>query len=183
LPALPVRIEPRAKRTRQRRVWPVAASIFERFVIGTEVPPARTRDAFRCREKPSSGRTRIVLAHWAKGVSLHGFFHPARKGTCYQRQYRRSRGRLVGACAADLRPRVGGGAISASAGMPRSRCSFQAILIVRERFLVRMSDARWREPSRRPRWLVYIDPYHRTAALSRPDWPNAPWLPQRTKHE
>jgi len=63
LPALPVRIEPRAKRTRQRRFWPVAASIFERFVVETEVPLARTRDAFRCREKPSSGCTRIVLAH------------------------------------------------------------------------------------------------------------------------
>ena len=57
--------------------------------------------------------------------------------------------------AADLRPRVRGGAISASAGMSYSRCSFQAILIVRARFLVRMSDARWREPSRQPRsaWL------------------------------
>jgi hypothetical protein len=53
--------------------------------------------------------------------------------------------------AADLRPRAHGGAISASAGMPHSRCSFQAILIVRGRFLVRMSDARWREPSSRPR--------------------------------
>ncbi len=53
--------------------------------------------------------------------------------------------------AADLRPRVRGGAISASAGMLHSRWSFQAILIVRGRFLFRMSDARWREPSRRPR--------------------------------
>jgi hypothetical protein len=33
--------------------------------------------------------------------------------------------------------------------MPHSRCSLHAILIVRGRFLVRMSDARWREPSRR----------------------------------
>lgn len=55
------------------------------------------------------------------------------------------------AYAADFRPRVRGGAISASAGMFHSRCSFQAMLIVRGRFLVRMSDARCREPSRRPR--------------------------------
>ena len=53
--------------------------------------------------------------------------------------------------AADLLPRDRGGAINASAGMPHSRCSRQAILIVRGRFLVRMSDARWREPSSRPR--------------------------------
>ena len=46
---------------------------------------------------------------------------------------------------------VRGGAISASAGMFHSRCSFQAILIVRGRFFVRTSDARCREPSRRPR--------------------------------
>ena len=44
--------------------------------------------------------------------------------------------------AADLRPRVRGGAISASAGMSHSRCNFQAIRIVRGRLLVRMSDAR-----------------------------------------
>jgi hypothetical protein len=105
-----------------------------------------------------SGCTRIMLARWAKGVRLHGFFHPARKGNCYQRQYRRSRGRLLVAYGADLRPRVGGGAISASAGMPHSRCSFQAILIVRERFLVRMSDARWREPSNRPRSACVYPP-------------------------
>ena len=55
------------------------------------------------------------------------------------------------AYAADLRPRIRGGAISASAGIFHSRCSFQAMLIVRRRFLVRMSDARCREPSRRPR--------------------------------
>ena len=62
--------------------------------------------------------------------------------------------RLNGACeayAADLRPRVGGGAISASAGIPHSRCSLHAMPIVRGRLPVRMSDARWREPSRRPR--------------------------------
>jgi hypothetical protein len=53
--------------------------------------------------------------------------------------------------AADLRPRVRGGVIRASAGMSHSRRSFQAILIVRGRFRVKMSDARWREPSRRPR--------------------------------
>ena len=53
--------------------------------------------------------------------------------------------------AADRRPRVRGGAIRASAGMFHSWCSFQTILIVRGRFLVRTSDARWREPSRRPR--------------------------------
>ena len=44
--------------------------------------------------------------------------------------------------AADLRARVRGGAMRASAGMSHSLCSFQAILIVSERFLVRMSDAR-----------------------------------------
>jgi hypothetical protein len=55
------------------------------------------------------------------------------------------------AYAADFRLRVGGGAISASAGMPHWRCSFQAMLIVRACFRVRMSDARCREPSRRPR--------------------------------
>src|ERR1700680_4987581 len=58
------------------------------------------------------------------------------------------------AYAADLLarvPRVGGGAISASAGMPHSWCNLQAILIVRRRFPVRMSEARWREPKRRPR--------------------------------
>ena len=49
----------------------------ERFVIGTEVPLAHTRDVFRCRQMPSSGRTRIVLARWTKGVRLDGFFHPA----------------------------------------------------------------------------------------------------------
>ena len=53
------------------------------------------------------------------------------------------------AYAAELLPRDRGGAINASAGMPHSRCSRQAILIVRGRFLVRMSHARWREPSRR----------------------------------
>src|SRR5439155_26549716 len=55
------------------------------------------------------------------------------------------------AYAAGLLPRDRGGAINASAGMPHSRCSRQAILIVRGRFLVRMSDARWREPSSLPR--------------------------------
>jgi hypothetical protein len=53
--------------------------------------------------------------------------------------------------AADLRPsfRVSGGAIGASAGMFHSRCSFQAVLIVRGRFFVRTSDARCRELSER----------------------------------
>ena len=55
------------------------------------------------------------------------------------------------AYAADLFPRVLRGAISASAGMFHFPCSFQAISIVRERFLVSMSEARCREPSRRPR--------------------------------
>jgi hypothetical protein len=55
--------------------------------------------------------------------------------------------RAAGAYAADLRPRVRGGAISSSAGLFHSRCSFRAIRIVRGRFLVRMSDARCREPS------------------------------------
>jgi len=57
--------------------------------------------------------------------------------------------------AADLRPAVLGGAISASAGMPHSRLSFHAIRIVSDRFPVKISDARCRDPSRRPRsaWL------------------------------
>jgi hypothetical protein len=44
--------------------------------------------------------------------------------------------------AADFRPAVLGGAISASAGMPHSRLSFHAIRIVSRRLPVKMSDAR-----------------------------------------
>ena len=58
---------------------------------------------------------------------------------------------LCAVYAAELRLRGSGGAISASAGMPHSRCSRHAMLIVRGRLPFRTSDARWREPSRRPR--------------------------------
>jgi len=44
--------------------------------------------------------------------------------------------------AAAFRTRGRGGLLKASAEMPHSRCSFQAICIVKRRFLARISDAR-----------------------------------------
>ena len=56
-----------------------------------------------------------------------------------------------GAYAAGSRPRVASGLINASAGIPHSRFSLHAIRMVSGRFPFRTSEARWRDPNRRPR--------------------------------